>query len=306
MISAGAQNSRSEPAAALRGKPPAKKDGEEILSREQYDRLAALIYQKAGIQLGSDRQTMLASRIQRRLKALKMTSYAEYCTYLFGIHGQKDELVHMIDVVTTNKTDFFREPGHFDYLMETALPEMVAACDNQRPLLIWSAGCSSGEEPYTLAILLSEYAEANPGFQFRILATDISTTILEKAKKAVYTEQIIAPISTDLRRKYLMRSKDRSSDKVRVVPALRNLIEFRRLNFMDNDFGLAEKADAIFCRNVIIYFDRETQENILLKLSRNLVQDGYMFVGHAESLHDMNLPLVPVAPALYRKVGHHG
>jgi chemotaxis protein methyltransferase CheR len=306
MISAGAQNARSEPAGSSRGQTAANKDGDENLSREQYERLAALIYQKAGIQLGSDRQTMLASRIQRRLKALKITSYAEYCTYLFGIHGQREELVHMIDVVTTNKTDFFREPAHFDYLMETALPEIVAACDNRRPLLIWSAGCSSGEEPYTLAILLSEYAEANPGFQFRILATDISTTILEKAKKAVYSEQIVAPIAMDLRRKYLMRSKNRSSDQVRVVPELRSLIEFRRLNFMDNDYGLAEKADAIFCRNVIIYFDRETQENILLKLTRNLVQDGYMFVGHAESLHDMKLPLAPVAPALYRKVGRHG
>ena len=306
MISGSTHSARSEPSAAFRGKATGGKDGDANLSREQYERLAALIYQKAGIQLGSDRQTMLASRIQRRLKALKMTSYAEYCAYLFGIHGQREELVHMIDVVTTNKTDFFREPAHFDYLMETALPEMVASSDGRRPLLIWSAGCSSGEEPYTLAILLSEYAAANPGLQFRILATDISTTILEKAKKAVYNEQIVAPISMDLRRKYLMRSKDRSSDQVRIVPELRSLIEFRRLNFMDNDYGLAEKADAIFCRNVIIYFDRETQENILLKLSRNLVPDGYMFVGHAESLHDMNLPLAPVAPALYRKVGSHG
>jgi chemotaxis protein methyltransferase CheR len=249
---------------------------------------------------------MLGSRIHRRLKALNMTSYTEYCSYLFGIHGQREELVHLIDVVTTNKTDFFREPAHFDYLMETALPEMVTACQGARPLLIWSAGCSSGEEPYTLAILLSEYAAANPGFQFRILATDISTTILDKAKRAVYTEQIVAPISMELRRKYLMRSKNRSSDQVRIVPELRSLIEFRHLNFMDKDYGLAEKADGIFCRNVIIYFDRETQENILLKLSRNLVSDGYMFVGHAESLHDMNLPLAPVAPALYRKVGRHG
>jgi chemotaxis protein methyltransferase CheR len=306
MISGGVNSSATASGRLPAGRTPSRKDGEDSLSRAQYDRLAALIYQKAGIQLGADRQTMLGSRIQRRLKALKMTSYEEYCTYLFGIHGQRDELVHMIDVVTTNKTDFFREPAHFDYLMESALPELVEQCEHQRPLLIWSAGCSSGEEPYTLAILLSEYAEANPGFDFRILATDISTTILEKAKKAVYTEQIISPISMDLRKKYLMRSKTRGSDQVRVIPALRSRIEFRHLNFMDDNFGLSEKADAIFCRNVIIYFDRETQENILLKLSSNLVDDGFMFVGHAESLHDMDLPLAPVAPALYRKIGRNG
>jgi chemotaxis protein methyltransferase CheR len=306
MISGNTQNSARRISETNRDHTPVAKNAEEHLSREQYERLAALIYQKTGIQLGQDRQTMLSARIQRRLKALKMTSYADYCTYLFGIHGQREELVHMIDVVTTNKTDFFRESAHFDYLISTAIPSLVAACDRPRPLLIWSAGCSSGEEPYTLAILLSEYAEANPGFQFQILATDISNTILEKAKKAVYTEQIVAPIAADLRRKYLMRSKHRDSDQVRIVPELRALIEFRRLNFMDNDYGLTEKADVIFCRNVIIYFDRETQENILLKLSRNLARQGYMFVGHAESLHDMNLPLTPVAPTLYRKAGSHG
>jgi chemotaxis protein methyltransferase CheR len=171
-----------------------------------------------------------------------------------------------------------------------------------RHFAIWSAGCSTGEEPYTMAIVLSEYALTHPGFRFRILATDISNLVLAKAELGVYTNEVVAPVAPLLRQKYFMRSRDRSSNQVRVTPELRKLIEFRRLNFMDADYGVSEKADAIFCRNVIIYFDRATQERILQKLANCLLPGGYMFVGHAETLHDMNLPLTPVAPALYRRI----
>jgi len=278
------------------------KTHEEHLSAGDYSRLCDLIYKKAGIRLGAERKTMLGSRINRRLKALHLHSYSEYCHYLFGAHGQRDEIVHLIDVVTTNKTDFFREPAHFRYLTEKALPEMIKGMETTRPILVWSAGCSTGEEPYTLAMLLSEYAQAHRGFQFRVLATDISTTVLKKAELGVFSDDVTAPIPAALKRKYLMRSRNRASDQVRIVPELRELIEFRRLNFMDADYGIDQKADAIFCRNVIIYFDRQTQQQILGKLARHLVPRGYMFVGHAETLHDMDLPLAPVAPALYRRV----
>jgi chemotaxis protein methyltransferase CheR len=274
---------------------------DESISTRDYTRLCGLIYEKAGIRLGSEKKTMLEVRIKRRLKVLDLGSYDEYCTYLFGREGLKEELVPLIDVVTTNKTDFFREPGHFNFLVERALPELTTREGGGGPLLIWSAGCSTGEEPYTLAIVLSEYGLTHPGFRFRILATDISTRVLEKAEMGVYSKDAVDPIPATLKRKYLMTSRALGSDRVRVVPELRRLIEFRRLNFMDADYGITEKADAIFCRNVIIYFDRETQERVLQKLSRQLVPRGYMFVGHAETLHDMNLPLVPVAPALYRR-----
>jgi chemotaxis protein methyltransferase CheR len=274
---------------------------EQSISSRDYTRLCDLIYREAGIRLGPDKRTMLEGRLNRRLKALDLESYARYCDYLFAREGLKQELVHLIDVVTTNKTDFFREPGHFDFLVEKALPDLTARNESGRPLLIWSAGCSTGEEPYTLAIVLSEYALTHPGFRFRILATDICTTVLAKAETGVYSNEVISPVLAALRRKYFMRSHDPSSNRVRVVPELRRLVEFRRLNFMDADFGMVEKADAIFCRNVIIYFDRPTQERILRKLSSHLAPHGYMFVGHAETLHEMDLPLVPVAPALYRR-----
>jgi chemotaxis protein methyltransferase CheR len=273
---------------------------EEGISSRDYARLRDLVYREAGIHLGSDKKTMLEVRIKRRLLALDLGSYAQYCDYLFGPQGRTDEIVPFINVVTTNKTDFFREPRHFEFLAEEALPELTARNGNQ--LLIWSAGCSTGEEPYTLAMVLSEHAQAHPGFRFRVLATDISTTVLERAERGVYTDEGIGPVPEAMKHKYFMRSRNRDSNRVRVVPELRQLVEFRRLNFMEDDYGLAEKADAIFCRNVIIYFDRPTQERILVKLTHYLAPHGYMFVGHAETLRDMNLPLVPVAPALYRRV----
>jgi chemotaxis protein methyltransferase CheR len=274
---------------------------DETISSRDYVRLCKLIYAEAGIHLSTEKKTMLEVRIKRRLKVLNVNSYSNYCDYLFGDKGLKDEIGHLIDVVTTNKTDFFREPKHFDYLVDTALPNRDERRNGQ-PFLIWSAGCSSGEEPYTLAIVLSEYAVTHPGFRFRIQASDISTIVLEKAAMGIYTNEIVEPVPPALRKKYFMRSRDPNSNQLRVVPELRKSIEFRHLNFMDADYGIQEKADAIFCRNVIIYFDRPTQERILQKLSNCLVPGGYMFVGHSETLHDMNLPLIPVAPALYRRV----
>jgi len=274
---------------------------DECISERDYARLCGLIYREAGINLGTEKKTMLEVRIKRRLKELKMDSYGQYCDYLFGAEGIRNELIPLIDVVTTNKTDFFREPRHFEFLSSKALPEMADRCGGARHCLVWSAGCSTGEEPYTLGIVLSEFALLRPMFRFRLLATDISTQVLARAELGVYSESDVEPVTPALRRKYFMRGRDRGLKRLRVVPELRRLVEFRRLNFMDQNYGVSEKADAIFCRNVLIYFDRPTQEQILRKLSSHLLPGGYLFVGHSETLHDMNLPLRPVAPALYRR-----
>ena len=278
---------------------------DEFISSRDYARLCDLIYREAGIHLGGEKQTMLEVRIKRRLKALNLDSYGKYCEYLFGHGGRphaiKDEIVHLIDVVTTNKTDFFREPKHFNFLVDKMLPDWTER-NPGRSFQIWSAGCSTGEEPYTMAIVLSEYALSHPGFRFRILASDISTTVLGKAEMGVYSNAVVEPVPPALRRKYFLRGREPGSERVRVAPELRRLVEFRRLNFMDADYGVAEKADAVFCRNVIIYFDRPTQERILGKMANCLAPGGYLFVGHSETLHDMRLPLAPVAPALYRRV----
>ena len=276
-------------------------NGAETISNADFGRLRSLIYAQSGINLGLDKKTMLELRIRQRLRSLSLDSYGEYCKYLFGGHGQKEEIVHLIDVVTTNKTDFFREPDHFDYLSQKALPDLVTRNESGRPLLVWSAGCSTGEEPYTLAMVLDAFGQAHAGFRFQVLATDISTAVLSKAKLGVFSSEVVRPVPADLRRRYFMRSRDPNSNMVRVIPELRRVVEFRRLNFMDADFGLPQKVDVFFCRNVLIYFDRPTQQKILQKLVAQLVNGGYAFVGHSESLHDLDLPLTPVAPALYRK-----
>jgi chemotaxis protein methyltransferase CheR len=276
---------------------------DEIISNSDFGRLCSLIYEQSGINLTPDKKTMVELRIKRRLRSLHLNSYAEYCKYLFEAHNQEEEIVHLIDVVSTNKTDFFREPEHFAFLVERAIPDLMERNESRRPLLIWSAGCSTGEEPYTLAMVLNEYGLAHRGFRFRVLATDISTTVLAKAALGVFTAEVVRPVAMNLRKKYFMRSRSQGSNLTRVVPELRQLVEFRRVNLMDNDFGLSQKLDVIFCRNVIIYFDRPTQERILQKFSKQLVTGGYAFVGHSETLHEMDVPLVPVAPALYQKTG---
>lgn len=274
---------------------------DECISSGDYSRLRDLVYREAGIALGPSKKVMLEGRIRRRLKALSLDSYSDYCGYLFSDRGLREELIHFIDVVTTNKTDFFREPRHFEFLTAQLLPERARSGDPRKPLLVWSAGCSTGEEPYTLAMVLSEFELAHPGFSFRILATDVSTMVLEKAERGIYSIDAVRPVPQMLRAKYLMRGREPGSSRVRVVPELRRSIEFRRVNFMESDYEIAEKFDAVFCRNVIIYFDRPTQQSILGKLTQCLLPGGYLFMGHAETLHELDLPVTQVAPALFRR-----
>lgn len=267
------------------------------LSTADFDRLRSLIHAESGISLSTEKRTMLEIRLRRRLQSLGLASYAQYCRYLFAPASRDGELVFLIDAVTTNKTDFFREPDHFEYLVAKALPSLQHA----RRTLVWSAGCSSGEEPYTLAMVLNEYAQEHAGFRFSVLATDICTAVLEKAARGIFKSDAVRPVPVPLRKKYLMRSRDPTSDLVRVVPEIREKIEFRRLNFIDADWQVSEAPDIIFCRNVIIYFDRPTQLRLLERLTRQLVPGGYFFAGHSESLQNMDLPLMMAGPAVYRK-----
>jgi chemotaxis protein methyltransferase CheR len=272
------------------------------LGIKDFNRLSRFIYDTCGIKMPDVKKTMLEARLQKRLRALGLHSFTDYCDFLFSSAGQQQELVQMLDMVTTNKTDFFREPDHFDYLVQKVLPEWVLRHPGQR-LAIWSAGCSSGEEPYTLSMVLSEFAQANPGFDFQILATDISTRVLEKAKNAVYAEALVDPVPLSYKKKYLLRSKDRSNPMVRIVPELRDKVRFRRLNFMDDDFGMREQLDIIFCRNVIIYFDRPTQERLLQRFHRQMKPGALIFMGHSETLSGLDVALTSVFPTVYRKHG---
>jgi chemotaxis protein methyltransferase CheR len=273
------------------------------INDRDFARLSSFIHSKYGIKMPEGKRVLLESRLRRRLRVLGMNSYSEYCDYLFSPEGTQNELIHMIDVVTTNKTDFFREPKHFDYLVQTALPELINryGATIRRKYTIWSAGCSTGEEPHTLVMVLSEFAERQHGFNFSIIATDISTRVLEHARRGVYKEEVVQPVPVAMRMKYLLKGKDKNKGLVRVVPQLRSLINFRRLNFMDSDFGMKEPVDIIFCRNVIIYFDKPTQEQLLNRFCHNLIPGGYLFMGHSETLNGLGVPLVSAGPMVYRK-----
>jgi chemotaxis protein methyltransferase CheR len=217
----------------------------------------------------------------------------------------KLELSNMIDAITTNKTDFFREPAHFNYLVQKILPELISEyrAGFGHTLSVWSAGCSSGEEPYTLAMVLEDYSERlhNRCLDYHVLATDVSLGILKKAERAIYDRDQIKPVPLNLRRKYLLKGKGHNKHLIRIAPELRRIVLFKRLNFLDNDFGIPDHMDIIFCRNVIIYFDQATQEQVLRKICTYLRPGGYLFMGHSETLNQITVPLVQVQPTIYKK-----
>ncbi|MFA7405073.1 MAG: protein-glutamate O-methyltransferase [Pelobacteraceae bacterium] len=273
------------------------------LSDREFQRFSGFIYDNIGIKMPPVKKTMLEARLQKRLKATSIASFEEYSDYVFNREGRATELIHMIDVVTTNKTDFFREPVHFDYMVKTALPAILQARGDvlRDPVRVWSAGCSTGEEPYTLAMVLSEFADGRPGFRAAITASDISSQVLQTAKTAIYPEERTDPIPLNLKKKYLMRSREKSRSLVRISPKLRSLVTFRRINFMDDDFGISEKMDIIFCRNVVIYFDKQTQQTLMRKFHRQLRPGGFLFIGHSETLSGLDVDFKPVASTVYRK-----
>ncbi len=274
------------------------------ITEHDFKRLSTYIYEELGIQITASKKTMLCGRLSKRLRVLKLGSVAEYCNYLFSSAGQSSERVELFDAITTNKTDFYREAVHFDHLTAAVLPAWRQGRHGGRAFRIWSAGCSSGEEPYTMAMVLSEYAQkCRPeNFDFEIIATDISTRVLDYAKTAIYHVDRIAPVPAGIRSKYLLRSKEKNSSLVRIAPPLRRSVRFGRLNFMDAEFKLPFTMDVIFCRNVIIYFDSETREKLMHKFCRHLHPGGFLFLGHSESLHGFDLPLRQVASTVYERI----
>lgn len=271
------------------------------LSRQQFDRIAEIVYGNCGINLEFCKKTMVESRLNRRLRALNIPTFENYLQLITSKEGVANELVHMIDVVTTNKTDFFREKHHFDFLTETVLPDFYENNASQS-LKVWSSACSSGEEPYTLAMVLQEFARTHRGFDYEILASDISTQILQKAVDAIYPADRVVDIPSEYRSKYLLKSKSQEFPKIRVVPELRSKVKFERINLIDSDLQADRVQDIIFCRNVLIYFDRETQLKVIKNLLRNLRPGGLLFIGHSESLHFFDLPIKQIRPTIFIKL----
>jgi len=273
----------------------------ERMSDKDFSRFSEFIYTEVGIKLPTTKKVMVEARLQKRLRALGIGTLGEYIAYLFSPQGMAEELFQLIDVVTTNTTDFFREPQHFELLTKRFLPEWHSRFGAQRSIRFWSAGCSFGMEPYTLAIVLSLFKERQPGFSFTILATDISTQALSAAASGIYDEERIAAVPQYIKSKSFLRSKNRNKQLVRVTPELRRHVQFQRLNFME-DFSFRLPFDFVFCRNVVIYFDKPTQQRLFTKMCHTIAPGGYLFIGHSESLAGMNLPIQQILPTIYQRI----
>lgn len=244
---------------------------------------------------------MLETRLRKRITATKQESITNYINFLFSTEGQKIERELFINAVTTNKTDFFREPHHFEFMIETAIPELLRSKPN-KVLRVWSSACSIGAEPYTLAIVLEEYKQKHRSQlqNYEIFATDISTQVLRHAQNGIYSTVDMKPVTKYLQKKYIMQSKDKNSDAVRIVPELRKKITFRHLNLMQS-FSFNKPIDIIFCRNVMIYFKKETQTDLVHRLIQQLTPGGYLFMGHSEVLEPHKFGLTACAPSVYQK-----
>lgn len=274
--------------------------GPVYLEIKEFERLSSFIMSQFGIKLPPNKRTLLQCRLQKRLKVLQHNSFKEYVDYVFSVRGQAEEISAMIDAVSTNKTDFLREPVHFDFLLETGFGDYLEKSAKHR-LNIWSAGCSSGEEPYSIAMTAEEYAHGRGPLDYQILATDISESVLVHARIGIYAEEKTRVIPVDYKQKYMLKGKNEYSNKVRISSTIRNKVDFRKFNLLSSDFSALGSFDIIFCRNVLIYFEREVQNRILRQFCKCLHTGGYLFLGHSESITGYSLPLKHIRPTVFMK-----
>jgi chemotaxis protein methyltransferase CheR len=255
------------------------------LTAEEFQKFAKLIYDESGIFMKDTKITLLSNRLRKRLGALNLESFSDYYTYLVSLKDKSAELDELLDVVSTNETYFFRNERHFDALMQKCLPH-IARTKKEKKLTIWSAGCSTGEEPYTIAVCLQECRHLFPGWEMKILATDIAHSVLKYARTARYGGRRIDKVPADYLAKYFTRIED-VEPLYEVKPDVRNMVQFSILNLFKDPFP--KGVDIIFCRNVMIYFDREHQKILVKNFFNSLNKEwGYFFIGHSETLHSVS------------------
>lgn len=260
-------------------------EAHDQLSERNFEMLASIVEGYAGIKLPQAKRTMVEGRLRRRVRQLGLAGLDDYAAHILNAEGGDDELVHLIDSVTTNKTDFFREPAHFDFLRMVAIPALVRSRGRQpAQIKLWSAACANGAEAFTIAMVLQDMQGQQDSFRYSILGTDISTEILAEATDAIYPRTMIEAVPPDKRQRYLMTSRDPARDLYRIVPELRRQVNFRRLNLMDETYPFDTDIDVIFCRNVLIYFERTTQQAVIGRLASHLRPGGYLMLGHSESM----------------------
>jgi chemotaxis protein methyltransferase CheR len=273
-----------------------EKEREFKFTVDDFNVLRKLSNAHSGIQVPDERFDMFYSRLSKRVRRLGLNDFSEYCDYLKDNH--EDEFTDFINAITTNLTSFFREKHHFDYLKNVVIPELLIRNAATKQIRIWSAGCSTGEEPYSIAMTLLENVPSN--WDVKILATDLDTQVLQSASNGVYVEDRVAELPTETLKRWFMKSKS-SPENVKVKPELQAIIQFNQLNLMQEEWPMKTPFDVIFCRNVLIYFDRETKATLAKRYAKLLASKSWLFIGHSESLNQLSSEFELVATTSYRK-----
>lgn len=274
----------------------------QALSTQLFHQFSQLVYQQCGINLHEGKRELLQARLNKRLRATGVQSYQDYYRFVTSPDNQA-EIIQFLDCISTNLTYFFREPKHFEFLEQVAMPELLASKRTTRNtrIRLWSAACSTGEEPYSLAMCVLPHLSEAEKRDFRILGTDISTRVLEIARKGLYAKDRVGKVPGGLRKQFFQR-RDGADGEVyyEVAPALKQTVVFRRLNLKER-YPFSGPFDYIFCRNVMIYFDKATQQELIQNMAGYLSPGGYLFVGHSESLTGLQHSLNYVRPSVYQK-----
>jgi chemotaxis protein methyltransferase CheR len=271
-----------------------------VLRDAEFDFIRHVVGENAGIKLGPNKRQLVQGRIARRMRELGMQSYEAYCNYVR--EAGPEELVGLINALTTNVTSFFRENHHFEALASYMLPEALKRNAASRRLRIWSAGCSTGEEPYCIAMIAAENMPSVPKWDLKILATDIDSDVIAEAQRGVYPLERVSAIPESRVRRFFRRGTGAESGNVRVAPEIAQLITFRPLNLMQ-EWPMRGPFDIIFCRNVMIYFDQPTRDRLIDRFAQILAPGGYLCIGHSESIHGAVTPFRSVGKTIYRRQG---
>ena len=272
------------------------------ISEDDFQAFQHLIYAETGIALNESKRCLLSSRLNKRLRALQLEDYLDYYEYLLRRDHGRCEMQEMINCITTNKTDFLREPHHFQFLTSTIFPQITrrAATGGPRRVRIWCAASSHGHEPYSLAMTVREYPAFDAAWDVRILASDIDTNVLARAEEGIFDIEDLAPVGEQRTRRYFDRGTGSFAGKVRARRELRDLITFRQINLIDEAWPIRAQFDVIFCRNVMIYFDLPTQRKVVEHLSRHLVPGGHLMLGHSESIQWTPSPLRALGNTVFK------
>jgi len=283
-------------------KPDSRAMGAIDLTDREFQLLRALIFEKSGITLNDGKKELVRTRLGSKLRKGGFESFKEYYNYVVE-DSTGEELITLLDAISTNLTSFFREINHFSYLRNHIVPEIMGKKkgDSAKELRAWSAGCSSGEEPYSLAFTMTDILQGNKSWDVKLLATDISTKVLGRAARGVYTEEQVKTVPKDMASKFLEKTVEDGDRLYRVKPEIKRLIQFKRFNLMTPTFPFKRGFDFIFCRNVMIYFDKPTQQVLINKFFGSLVEGGYLLIGHSESLTGVQHRFKYMQPTIYKK-----